>query len=430
MTARWRHILYIMILAISACRTGMNQHSLSANEVITVKSGPFFAGIEETGILQATKSMGIVSLSHGKIARMAPEGSAIKSGEPVVWLETKDIQERLQNEKIKVRKNETHLTQKLESLRESEFKSKRILKEKTAQREFEQVRLTRAVREYQQVLERFEKKLIPESDVLAAEDAVASRRLSLLKAEISLEQAQEEDRSNREMMQTEVSIAQKEFDRSTYSLKSLETALENCILRSPMDGIVVYSTKWNMQKFKVGDQVWREVQICKIPDLSQMKVISQAPESSYNEIPLNMEAIISVNALGNLEIPGHIQWISQLAVPRKESPGAGYLPDETFIPGKVFEIHIALDRSGDELKDGMNVTVKLIRERLDNVISIPVSALERKDNKTYVYVKKGNTVHRQRVETGQENMGRIVVKKGLEEDDIIVAVALSQMGVS
>jgi len=55
---------------------------------------------------------------------------------------------------------------------------------------------------------------------------------------------------------------------------------------------------------------------------------------------------------------------------------------------KVFEVEIAIDRQGTELRTGMTANVDILGQRREKVLTVPVEALFRKDEAELVYVKK------------------------------------------
>ena len=55
---------------------------------------------------------------------------------------------------------------------------------------------------------------------------------------------------------------------------------------------------------------------------------------------------------------------------------------------KVFDVEIAVDRQGAELRTGMTANVDIIGDRHEQVLTVPVEAIFRKDEAEVVYVKK------------------------------------------
>jgi HlyD family secretion protein len=55
---------------------------------------------------------------------------------------------------------------------------------------------------------------------------------------------------------------------------------------------------------------------------------------------------------------------------------------------KVFEVEIAIDRQGNELRTGMTANIDVVGEKREKVLAVPVEAIFKKDETEVVYVKK------------------------------------------
>ena len=65
------------------------------------------------------------------------------------------------------------------------------------------------------------------------------------------------------------------------------------------------------------------------------------------------------------------------------------------------------------LKAGLNGKVTIIEKRLQNKLSIPLSAIMLENGKSFVYVKVNNKFVRKPVLTGERNSIAVVIEKGL-----------------
>ncbi len=55
---------------------------------------------------------------------------------------------------------------------------------------------------------------------------------------------------------------------------------------------------------------------------------------------------------------------------------------------KVFDVEIAIDRQGAELRTGMTANIDVVGEKREGVLTVPVEAIFKKDETEVVYVKK------------------------------------------
>jgi membrane fusion protein (multidrug efflux system) len=71
---------------------------------------------------------------------------------------------------------------------------------------------------------------------------------------------------------------------------------------------------------------------------------------------------------------------------------------------------------------GMYAEVKLTTERHEDALLVSKRGLIREDEEAYVFVARGETAHRVRIELGLEDAGQVEVIKGLElGDEVIVS---------
>ena len=55
---------------------------------------------------------------------------------------------------------------------------------------------------------------------------------------------------------------------------------------------------------------------------------------------------------------------------------------------KVFDVEIAIDRQGAELRTGMTTNIDIVGEKREKVLAVPVEAIFKKDETEVVYAKK------------------------------------------
>ncbi len=395
---------------------------LKTARVVSVVRTDFIEGPEDVGLLRAKRSRGITSEFGGRIVKMHPEGEMVKAGDPVVWLDDKELTQNIQSEEINVKKRRAQLNRQIENLRESEAQYAQTRKEMRANLEHSTLVRQQAELEVSRLEDRFSRRLIPEDELLRARETLESRLLSEESARIAAEKSDVEYEANHAMIQRSIAIATAEFEQSSRSLESYRGMLEKAILRAPIDGIVVHGMSWQKQKFKVGDQIWEGVQVCEIPDLSEMEVVTQVAESDYRHVSVGQPAIVRVSALDGLELPARVDRIASLAVPRAQSRGTDYSSASVSDAGKVFELVLALEATDPRFRQGMGVEVTLVTRTLEQALVIPSSAVFRDAGVEYVFVRRGDSFRRKPIVSGARTARRTVVDEGVRESDEVAVV--------
>lgn len=395
---------------------------LSMARAVSVQRTSFTQGPEDVGLLRARRSQGIISEFGGRIVKMHPEGEAIAAGDPVVWLDDKELTQNIIEEEINVKRRRARLNREIESLKETESAFAQTKKETKANWEYNTLMRKQAEVELGRLEDRFERRLIPENEVILARETLDSRLLQENSSQLRAEKSELEFVSNREMIQRSIAIAEAEFEQSQSRIEDLRRILEKAVLKAPIDGIVVYGTNWFKQKFKVGDQIWEGIQVCEIPDLSEMEVVSQVDEADYRYVEVGQAAIVRVSALKDLEIEARVERIASLAVSRNQSRGTLFNTGTDLTSGKVFEILLSLKQTDERLRHGMGVTVNIVRQTIEDALVIPSAAVFRDAGEEFVYVRHRDTFRRRWISSGARSPSRVVVTKGLSESDAVAVL--------
>ncbi len=144
---------------------------------------------------------------------------------------------------------------------------------------------------------------------------------------------------------------------------------------SPMDGVVI------RRNIELGDTVTSGVSsfnagtvLVTVADVGTMIVKAGINEVDIGKVRLEQAVKISLDAYPKVRFAGVIKRIAP----------AARLEEKV----KVFEVEIAVDRQGAELRTGMTANIDVLGEGREKVLTVPVEALFRKEDKEVVYVKK------------------------------------------
>ena len=144
---------------------------------------------------------------------------------------------------------------------------------------------------------------------------------------------------------------------------------------SPMDGVVI------RRGVELGDTVTSGVSsfnagtvLMTVADVGTMIIKAGINEVDIGKVRLEQPVKISLDAYPKLKFAGLIKRIAP----------AARLEEKV----KVFDVEIAIDRQGAELRTGMTANVDVLGEKRAEVLTVPVEALFRKEDTEVVYVKK------------------------------------------
>lgn len=144
---------------------------------------------------------------------------------------------------------------------------------------------------------------------------------------------------------------------------------------APMDGIVI------RRPVELGDTVTSGVSsfnagtiIATVADVGAMIIKAGINEVDIGKVRLGQEVKVSLDAYPKVRFGGRVARIAP----------AAKLEEKV----KTFEVEVDVDRQGQELRTGMTANLDILGDKVEGVITTPVEALFKRDDKEVVYVKK------------------------------------------
>ncbi|NLX65165.1 MAG: HlyD family efflux transporter periplasmic adaptor subunit [Bacteroidales bacterium] len=237
-------------------------------------------------------------------------------------------------------------------------------------------------------------------------------QLNLDKADIALERAKEQI-DNRVKIQNE-EVKQKNLSILQFQsrLDEAHETLQKLSVITPSAGIAIISRNWSSgNKFQIGDQCWSGFPLLQLPDLSRLKATVKINEVDVAKISKELQVEIKPDAFSDQLFTGRVSSIANLAVNKDGSSKI-----------KVFPVEIMLNESDKNLLPGLTVSCRIIIDKIEDVLFIPLDAVRAEGDKNFVYKKSVSGYDKIEIETGENNSDYVVVVSGLKEGDEIALV--------
>jgi HlyD family secretion protein len=141
-----------------------------------------------------------------------------------------------------------------------------------------------------------------------------------------------------------------------------------------------------------------------------MQVKTSVHESVQNQISEGLPATIRIDAVNDRSYAGSVKSI-------------GVLPDQGSWHNsdtKMYETYVTIDENVEQLKPGMTAIVEIHVDRIDDILTVPVQAVQQVDESTFLYVERSGRVQRQEVETGRTNDKLVEINSGVNDNDRVV----------
>jgi HlyD family secretion protein len=154
-----------------------------------------------------------------------------------------------------------------------------------------------------------------------------------------------------------------------------EGTVQRLNVTSPMDGVVI------RRPVELGDTVMSGVSsfnagtvLMTVADVETMIIKAGINEVDIGKVHLDQAVKVTLDAYPKVKFAGKILRIAP----------AARLEEKV----KVFDVEIAIEHQGAELRTGMTANIDIVGEKRSKVLTVPVEAIFKKDDTEIVYVKK------------------------------------------
>ncbi|OHB75699.1 MAG: hypothetical protein A2Z34_08495 [Planctomycetes bacterium RBG_16_59_8] len=408
----------------------------------------------------------IETLRDVAIVTILPNGTMVKKGDTLATFDAAELESQASNLEIGVQAAESDLVHTREEVNKAELDKELNIRGKTfalalADKElkkYQELDGPRQLKESEMKLKRTEAELeearknLAEAQEMLQQDLIAGSEvkkaeLRLLEAEFAFESAKMGDEvlkkftapidlqkvrqtfedatkqleSIRPYMEALVSQKKAALSRSERNLIELNNQLEkkerdirNCVMKSPVDGMVVYGApdrnRWEggESEWKPGDKVGIGATMMYIPDLSKMHITINVDELEISKMKIGQKVSIRADAHPETLLTGTVEKIGMMGVNRSWW-------DETV----KFDVQCSIDESFDWFRPGLRVRADIFIEELSNVTYLPLDALFEVQEKSVCYMENGSE---RRVVVGKTTYAHVEIKEGLKPGESVLLV--------
>ena len=360
-------------------------------EWIEVQRQDFLSIVAATGVLEAEQSVSIgppLLQDHWdyKIVRMAEEGSEVRAGDFLLAFDPTEVDKRLREEKTSLLKAQEEY-EKTKTSKGLEIENIKVeLEEARVQRQKSQNRLMHA--------------RALDSD-LKVQRAKFEAELNQDRAEF-LEKKLDSVRRNVEL---ELKLLKKREELHQNRMGANQRALDSLTITAPVPGVVIYEKDWRNEKWRVGSQVHRMEKVMALPDLEKLVVEATVAELDAGRVRIDQPATVKLDAIPNRSFNGRITRVGNI-----------FRPASSDRPVKVLDIEVELEEVHiQQMRPGMAARVRLIVDRFEDVLLVPLSSVQVENGRHFVWVKSENSPEKREIHIRHNNGIVGVVDSGLGE---------------
>jgi HlyD family secretion protein len=464
----------LAVMTGTGARASQSERSeAERSDVATVVKQSFDVTTKATGELEAARQIEIRNQLEQPttIIELVKEGTNVKQGEVLVRLNSEAIQTQIDEEMLRVEQSRAELSvaENAFAIQQSDNASaerKAQLKldlarldlqqwlegEVRSKRQEHELALERADRELLRLREKYENAVKLHEKQFLSRDELQRDEVAFLEAKAQVEKAKLEkqvyedfqfprDRRvkesdveqavadlDRTRRQNESQLSTKEAERSNkrqqlvlreQKLARLREQLEACTIKAPNDGLVVFDSSLNRdrwgnsdQPLDVGRQVTRNQRLLVLPDTSEMVASVRVPESMTARIRKGQQASVRIDALGGRALTGVVESIGVIA----ESGG---WRDPNL---REYTVKVRLEGGNAEgrLKPSMRAEASLLLDTVSDALSVPIQAVFIEGMVRYVLVQDGGKFVRRPVRLGRVSERMAEIRAGLVENERVL----------
>jgi multidrug resistance efflux pump len=208
------------------------------------------------------------------LAQLAPEGAAVKAGQPVATFSANEVDPRLATRTSALKEKQSALTKlKLEHAEAA----------RTAEL---------AVAEAQSNRERAQRKATQPKELIRRIDydkLVIERGLAEELAQLAVRQRDAQALARK----AEAATIASEIAQHASAIAELTKGKAQLTVNAGHDGIVLYRTQFSGEKFTVGSQVWKGLSVATVADPTQLIVVAKVPEAQAAAVQVGQAARVT-----------------------------------------------------------------------------------------------------------------------------------------
>ena len=412
------------------------QLSLENAIVAEVFQGEFKASVVETGDLESSKSVEIRCRVKSKgrggtaILKIVPEGTRVEEGDFLAQLDDSILRDELTQQKIQVATDKANVIQAENDLATAKSVRKEYengaygLELATIQSELALAKEThrRAIKQLTYITRLAVKGYATdtqlEADTFAVEKAttdlkIATDKLSLFEKFTGDRMLAEMDAEIRKQ-EANKEAAEFTLELSKQRLAEFESQVAACRITAPSAGMVVYANEMDRRGnstviIEEGAMLRDGQEIFRLPDPSQMQVLTTVNDSKINDIFAGQPAIIRLDTDPDKQYEGQVVKVAKFPLPRRWYQA----PIE-------YEVWVKINKPTEETRPGLRGKVEIMVSQEKNKIQAPISSLVKREEEYYVLVKNGSELEARNVKIGINIDQHVIIESGLEPGEKVL----------
>jgi HlyD family secretion protein len=326
-----------------------------------------------------------------KLAWLIPEGTMVRTGQPVVRFDSTDTELNLEQQQNTLTSNEENTRIELGS---QELNNKSMTIDRT-----------QAEMDYD-----YSMKVLPEDETIFSKWDIIEAKLNASFAKAKIDNLAAKARVQKRVNSSKQQVLAIERNRAETEVSIIQQALNAMELQSPANGLLLYRRE-RRQDPQIGDQCQPGQVLVEVVDLNALQARIYVLEKEAGSLDKGKPVNIRLDALPDKVFHGVVKSVTSVAASLERNS-----------PLKYFTCDVTINDAGEYMKyikPGMALQARIILETYDSCFVVPASALTLKGNDFLVYIKQGDTFVPRPVQIGMGKHGQATILSGVNDKELI-----------
>lgn len=323
-----------------------------------------------------------------KIQDLIPEGSLVKAGDYVGRLDPSEVNEQILDAQLNLETAQSKYTQ------EQLDTTLTLKQERTAIKDL--------------LFDIQENKLELKQSIYEPPATIKKLEINIERLERDLKEKTEDYNIKEQKAMAKMVEVGTEVSKISKMLEELRSLQKSFTIHSDANGMVTYAKNWDGSKRKVGSSInmW-DPAIATLPDLTKMESKTYANEVDIRKIKKDLPVTIGFDAFPDVNLKGTITNVANVG---EEKRGSDI---------KLFQVLVNFDENNENVRPGMTTSNRILIHKEEDVLMVPLEAVFSQDSISFVYAKSGLSIDKKEIEMGESNLDVVIVKKGLNENEVV-----------
>ena len=351
-----------------------------AVQTLTVAAEELRRPIEIVGTLSATEEATVSAEVEGRVMRIAADlGDRVQAGGVLMELDAEKLRYRLEQVRAELTRARARYG---------------VQDEGTLPEIDDTPDVRKAAAELRQAEQNFKR-----ADELTSRSLLPRQQRDDAEAMLSARKAEYESaRQNARNLRADIDSAQA-------NARLAERELRDAQIRAPFDGFV------SKRLVSPGDYVTVKTPVAALVTVDPLKMTAEVPERLGPWVKVGQKFQFSVDAFPGEVLEGTIARVSPAVNTQS----------------RAFPLEGVIRNPGGRLKPGTFARVRIASDRIDNVITVPTSALQYRYGVNRVYVLSGDRVAGREIKIGDRLGEKVEITEGVKAGEIIAVSEVEKL---